>query len=415
MDKKQLSSMMFVIVLIIGSMFSFMLINSQLFQDKWVYEQVDTSELVGEYTSIALDENGDPHISYRDKQMGNLKHAWLDGDAWNFETVDDSGMVEEHTKMIIDDENIPHIWYNRFNGTYHAYKVNDAWTIAKYGDFKMPEEHIISEDGDMHYFSSEWNYGPEPILKYVTISDDSTYSETIENSYSSYNMRYFTYAPDGEYIHLAYQMTDIYAFETDPLNYSKLIYGEFDGSEWNFEMINRSDYWNRTGLYSDMILDSDGEPHIFYYHEGLKHAYIENNDWKIESIYESYLDQAEYVEGGYGISAVLDSNDEPHVVFYDGNDRILRMAEKVDGEWIVHVIDENSQVGRFNSIAIDSEDNIHISYLDDDNGSLKYAKGTYDGDFTLLFMAISALIVAVFIWILISISRRKDEKNKLPE
>lgn len=39
------------------------------------------------------------------------------------------------------------------------------------------------------------------------------------------------------------------------------------------------------------------------------------------------------------------------------------------------MIDEADDVGLNSSIAIDSENNIHISYYDSTNGNLKYALG----------------------------------------
>ena len=46
--------------------------------------------------------------------------------------------------------------------------------------------------------------------------------------------------------------------------------------------------------------------------------------------------------------------------------------------WTNVTIDSNGSVGRHTSLAVDSQDNIHISYYDEDNKDLKYAK--YDGN-----------------------------------
>ena len=48
---------------------------------------IDSSGLVGTHTSIDLDFNGNPYISYCDHSNGNLKLAKWDGSAWNTESM----------------------------------------------------------------------------------------------------------------------------------------------------------------------------------------------------------------------------------------------------------------------------------------------------------------------------------------
>ncbi|NWG10632.1 hypothetical protein HXY33_02610 [Candidatus Bathyarchaeota archaeon] len=76
----------------------------------------------------------------------------------------------------------------------------------------------------------------------------------------------------------------------------------------------------------------------------------------------------------------LDTNFYPHIsYYYDGSD--LKYAHLDESGWHKTIIDEEGNVGKFNSIAIDSINRPHISYGDETmpttNYKLKYAY--YDG------------------------------------
>ncbi len=72
-------------------------------------------------------------------------------------------------------------------------------------------------------------------------------------------------------------------------------------------------------------------------------------------------------------SIALDSQDHVHVSFYDNTNDALRYGNNSGGPWDTWTIDSIGNVGSYSSIALDSQDDVHISYYDSTNGDLKYA------------------------------------------
>ncbi len=77
----------------------------------WVSEVLDRGAATGQYTSIALDGDGRPHIAYYDNAHADLRHATNVYCAWVVETVDAEGMVGKHASLAIDDAGAVHIAY----------------------------------------------------------------------------------------------------------------------------------------------------------------------------------------------------------------------------------------------------------------------------------------------------------------
>ena len=88
------------------------------------------------------------------------------------------------------------------------------------------------------------------------------------------------------------------------------------------------------------------------------------------------IDSDSYV-GEYS-SIAVDSNNNVHISYYKGQDLLggsaydLKYATNASGAWVTTTIDSTGTVGTYTSLAIDSNDNVHISYRDEGNG-LKYA------------------------------------------
>ena len=73
-------------------------------------------------------------------------------------------------------------------------------------------------------------------------------------------------------------------------------------------------------------------------------------------------------------SVAVDSNNELHISYYDVSSGNLKYASNSGGSWSNYPIDTTAAiVGKYTSLDIDSNDNVHISYGDLNAWNLKYA------------------------------------------
>jgi hypothetical protein len=117
----------------------------------WQLESVDTIGDVGRYTSLTMDDDGYPHISYDDETNLTVKYAHKDGSGWHFETVDSGTM----SSLALDDEGYPHIgYYDSDNEDLrYAYQDNSGWhweTVDSQGDVGEWLSLILDSNGYPH-------------------------------------------------------------------------------------------------------------------------------------------------------------------------------------------------------------------------------------------------------------------------
>ena len=84
------------------------------------------------------------------------------------------------------------------------------------------------------------------------------------------------------------------------------------------------------------------------------------------------------IDGPYGkyTSIAIDSNDNVHISYLNESDDDMKLMYATDasGSWVTTIVDSTGRVGEYTSIAIDSNDKVHISYQDSADGNyVKYA------------------------------------------
>ena len=286
---------------------------------EWNIEIVDTAGDVGKYNSIAIDSYNRPHIAYFDDTHDDLKYAYWDGLSWQIETVDSDGSIGWFPSIAIDSYNRPHISY--FDDTHddlkYAYRDGSSWRIE-----------IVDSDGSVGLYSA--------------IAIDS-----------------------NDRPHISY---------FDDTNYD-LKYAHWDGSSWQIETVDSD---GSIGWFPSMAIDSSDKIHISHgkFNDlradwNLNYTTNASGEWVVET-----------VDGdgsiGWFPSIAVDSSDNVHMSYSDGDNEDLKYTTKASGEWVVETVDSDGSVGWFPTMAMGPNNHPHISYFDDTNDDLKYAKSGQD-------------------------------------
>jgi hypothetical protein len=236
----------------------------------WHIEVVDSVGWMGGYSSLALNESAQPHISYNDACNNDLKYAWHDGAGWHIETVDSEECVSGYTSLALDGSGQPHISYFNCNNRDLKY----AW-----------------HDG------MDWQ---------IEIVDDNVGRENSPVTGGSKS----SLALDGlERPRIGY---------FDHIN-GDLKYAWYDGTGWQIEVVD-SEGW--VGGYNSLALDGMDRPCISYYdyiNDALKYAWHDGTGWQTKIV-----DSAGNV-GGY-TSLALDGSGRPHISYNDFTNGDLKYA-----------------------------------------------------------------------------------------
>jgi PKD repeat protein len=151
-----------------------------------------------------------------------------------------------------------------------------------------------------------------------------------------------------------------------------LKYAKWTGSSWSIETVDSSSWVEKD---TSIALDTNDHPHISYYNDdGHDLKYAEwSGSWSIEIVDSN---------GNVGLcnSLALDTNNHPHISYYyhdgAGHNLCLKYAERISLFWSIETVDSNGDVGPYSSLALDKNNYPHISYYNQSGHNLKYAKWT---------------------------------------
>ena len=214
-----------------------------------IWESQKSEDAIYGPASLAVDNNGNPHVVYF--RYGVLNYTHWDNGSWTTITIDNSSTVK-YNNIEIDNSNFPHIlasdvsreklkyfYYNGFNWSEEDIDCGSGVLISP----SSPDLRIDSNGSPHIVYVDEQNMS----LKYVEKTGNGWSVETVD---SHGVISWPGIAIDkNDVIHIAYH--------SNGLKYAKKV-----EKIWSTETIDSSE---RTGTSPSIVVDKTGNVHIAYF------------------------------------------------------------------------------------------------------------------------------------------------------
>jgi hypothetical protein len=318
--------------------------------DHWVMEDVDWSDDVGYWSSLALDRRGAPHIAYR-AQIGGLKIADWSGSDWGMQDVDVLGF---ELSLALDGSDRPRISYISVDSALRYASWNGTAWITQTVDSGRCRFSSLALDhtGNPRIsYASDW---PDYDLRYAQWNGTRWLTETVDalGQVGRYNS--LALGKDGH--------PQISYYDQDN---GRLKYAQWTAGAWAVETVDSA---GNEGRFSTLALDGQGDPHISYVGEqGLRYARWMGDHWQIQTVSTQV--------SGEGTALALDGKDRPRIAFC-GADSLL-YARWTGSAWEVEPAGGSAGYSLQPSLALDRAGRAHISSYDFRNKDLRYAMEGY--------------------------------------
>jgi hypothetical protein len=335
---------------------------------QWSTETVDTS---GVQTSIAVDKDQNLHLSYF---SGGFKYAFRPANSshwFNMNVAAGGGYTEAFTRMTIDDAGNPSICFTPGILNYASFEKR-GWNIQQIdpqaGLIDYSCSLAIAPNGTRHVLWYQYG-GPGGgyylHLKHAVLTNGAWVARTVDFEGQTGKWNSLVLDAQGN-PHVSY----------DSFLKGQLKYAYWDGKEWKHTVVDSpaisADGANSHGLGSSLVLNREGKAQISYETDTtLKYATEKDGAWKIETL-DSVTVSGSWM--GFRTRQALDPQGNAHIVYEDAGR--VKHAYWDGAKWNIQVVSgAGLRTHRFESIAIDREGNIYISYQDASDGSVKVAIG----------------------------------------
>ncbi len=309
-------------------------------------EVVDSSGDVGMYASIAIDDKGNPHISYYDYVNEKVKYAYRDSSGtWHFKTLRDIGRPG-YSSIAVSNGDVYITYPDSLGDMLMIYTTDSRVILVSINPCDANRSSVAVDSNGNISISCLKNGRLQHVYHvYYGVNNDTWVNESVDASTTAVVYPRSLALDSSGYPHIAYY---------DSTN-QDLKYAFKDSVGWHIGTI---DSTGDVGKYASIALDSNGNPHIAYYDStngDLKYAHWDSSSWQIETV-DSTGDVGMYA------TIAVDAGGNPHIAYYDNTNEDLKYAYRDSSGWHIETVDSTGDVGKYASIALDSNGNPHIAY-----------------------------------------------------
>jgi hypothetical protein len=329
---------------------------------------------------LAVDGNGRAHLVYLAKEENannpgigiSVNYAHWNGVAWQTELIRTSdtaqGTYIHDAQIVLDADDNPHLLDTHYDDTtrqynfFHTYQTDLQWQTGQLPFGGAVFDTALAEDGALHL---TYGHSAASGLWYARQTGPATWETEVVDA--SANVQQVAFALDGAgAAHIVY---------TVPLSETveALFYTTQSGSDWSTpQLVVRSDefYLNQKFHAVDLALGAAGISYIsFSLPAG---TYV--GRWNGVKWAQAYW----HMDYSSGHVLALDANGLAHLALTTGELSVRHVAEQVNGDWQVTAVHTNSPTiyylpGYRPSLALDEQNNPHISYFQGEYHDLGYA------------------------------------------